>query len=329
MRVLFIYRNPKHGFSIGKVFKPIEEELSTLISIDSIYLPAYGYNLRSMIHNIRYVKRYLQNNKIDIIHITGTENYLIPFLKKYKTIVTLHDLGHYYNLKGLRAYIYKFKFIFPLLHSNIIVPISTQALAELRNSLGSDIKAVIIGDAISNQFIFHRKEINFKEPIILHIGTRPHKNLTRTIKALNNINCRLRIIGPISSNDIKELEANGLKYTQKKDLSDEEILEEYIQADIINFPSYHEGFGMPIIEGQAIGRPVVTSSLEPMKTVSGGAASFCVPFEVESIRDAYLNILNNKQKTEELIEQGLKNAEKYRVSEIASAYLSLYNQLLK
>jgi hypothetical protein len=34
--------------------------------------------------------------------------------------------------------------------------------------------------------------------------------------------------------------------------------------DIISFPSTHEGFGMPILEGQVVARPVLTSNLEPM-----------------------------------------------------------------
>ena len=46
MRILFIYRNPAMGFSIGKVFKPIEEEMKKYAEVDSIELPVANYSLK-------------------------------------------------------------------------------------------------------------------------------------------------------------------------------------------------------------------------------------------------------------------------------------------
>jgi glycosyltransferase involved in cell wall biosynthesis len=46
----------------------------------------------------------------------------------------------------------------------------------------------------------------------------------------------------------------------------------YRQADLLCFPSTYEGFGLPILEAQATGRPVVTSDLGAMKEVAGNSA---------------------------------------------------------
>ena len=78
-------------------------------------------------------------------------------------------------------------------------------------------------------------------------------------------------------------------------LTHEEIVSEDRKADIINFPSLFEGFGMPIIEGQATGRIVITSNLSPMKEVAGNGAILVDPYSVNEIRNAYLSVIQNKR----------------------------------
>ena len=77
----------------------------------------------------------------------------------------------------------------------------------------------------------------------------------------------------------------SIRYVYKCDLSNQEILDEYMNCDIVSFPSLYEGFGMPIIEGQAVGRVVFTSDLEPMKEIAGDAALLVDPYSIESIRN--------------------------------------------
>lgn len=99
MNILFIYRSEKMGFSIGKVFRPIEQQMKKLYKVDSIYLPNRNYTPYSLVKNILYTKQYIRRKKYDIIHITGTEHYLLPFLTSYNTIITVHDLGFYTGQK--------------------------------------------------------------------------------------------------------------------------------------------------------------------------------------------------------------------------------------
>ena len=93
MRILYIYRHPDMGFSIGKVFKPIEEEMKKYAEVDSVYLPVPNYKLIGLWKNIRTALTAVHEKAYDIVHITGAEHYLIPFLPKDKLVVTLHDLG--------------------------------------------------------------------------------------------------------------------------------------------------------------------------------------------------------------------------------------------
>ena len=48
MRILYIYRHPDMGFSIGKVFKQIEDEMKRYAEVDSIYLPCSNYQSKSL-----------------------------------------------------------------------------------------------------------------------------------------------------------------------------------------------------------------------------------------------------------------------------------------
>ena len=99
MKILFVYRNPAMGYSIGKVFYPIEREMKNNCQVDSIKLPCSNYSITSLWKNVRSLIHKLKDEKYDIVHITGTEHYLLPFLTSYNTIITVHDLGFYTEQK--------------------------------------------------------------------------------------------------------------------------------------------------------------------------------------------------------------------------------------
>ena len=81
------------------------------------------------------------------------------------------------------------------------------------------------------------------------------------------------------------LQKHKIDYENVYNLTEQEVLEKYINCDIVSFVSLHEGFGMPIIEGQSIGRPILTSNITPMKEIaSNGGAILVNPWDVKSIR---------------------------------------------
>ena len=84
---------------------------------------------------------------------------------------------------------------------------------------------------------------------------------------------------------------------------------------------------MPIIEGQATGRIIITSNLSPMKEVAGNGAILVDPYSVKDIKNAYLSVIQNKNIRENLIHEGLKNIENYKIEKIAQQYTDLYKKL--
>lgn len=322
MKILFIYRNPALGFSFGKVFRPIELEMGKYAKVDSLELPIANYSFKGLWTNISYLRKHLKKASYDVVLITGTENYLLPFISSAKKVVVVHDVKSFFNhVSGVRRKIKELMFIKVLGKADKIVSISEQTQNELENY---GLKSDVIYDPVSPTFTFVNKNLDKECPIILHIGTNSNKNLHNTILALKGLKCFLRIVGKISAEDIKLLYDNNIEYSTCYNISDEELLEEYRNCDIVNFPSLYEGFGMPIIEGQATGRVVVTSNLSPMKDVAGGASILVNPRDVLSIRKGYIEAINNGDK---YVEKGLENVKRFSVSSITIQYFNLIKEL--
>ena len=80
-------------------------------------------------------------------------------------------------------------------------------------------------------------------------------------------------------------------YVNYTNLSQEAIIQQYIDCDMLSFVSTYEGFGMPIIEAQAIGRPVITSNIGAMKEVALDTACLVDPYDVESIKNGIQKLI--------------------------------------
>ena len=86
---------------------------------------------------------------------------------------------------------------------------------------------------------------------------------------------------------------------------------------------------MPIIEGQAVGRAVITSNISPMKEVADGGAHLVDPFSELSIKKGILKLLNDDNYRNKIIERGLINSKKYSSEKIAQKYEKLYKTIMK
>lgn len=327
MKLLYIYRNPAMGFSIGKVFKPIEEWMNKSMEVDSIYLPATNYSLVGLWKNVKATLQAVRQKEYDIIHITGADNYLLPFLRNKNVVVTVHDLGFYTNHRNtVRAKWVFFTRVMPLKLATRITFISTKSMCEAKDLIRlREEQCMVIPNAVDPDFVYNKKKIDAYNPVILHIGTGPNKNLLRTLEALKGIRCHLRIIGKLGAIELVKLKSSGISYSNVYNLTDKEILKEYIKCDIVNFPSYYEGFGMPIIEGQKVGRVVVTSNLPPMNEIAGEGAVLVNPFDVMSIHNGYVKA---KEETELYISKGLDNVKRFDIDNIANKYNTLYHKIL-
>ena len=161
----------------------------------------------------------------------------------------------------------------------------------------------------------------------LQVGTKQNKNLARLIPALAEIPCRLQIIGNLSDGIKKQLTEFKINYDNWTNLPLAEVVKKYEECDLLAFCSTYEGFGMPIVEANAVGRAVVTSNCASMPEVAGDAACLVNPHSITSIRNGIRQVINDTEYRNRIITQGISNAKRFDPGIIAKQYLSLYEEI--
>ena len=322
-RVILIMRPPGPGrFSIEGLFEAIASELRNKLRVE-IYVVGPR---RSFIKDLIC----LRSMKGDIYHVTGDVQYLIPFLPRNKTILTIHDIGSYlYGYHGIKRWVYKIMWLeLPLKVAKAITTVSeTTKKLILENFNIDESRIEVIENCFNPIYRFIPYDFNIRQPTILQVGAKPNKNLPRVIEALIGIPCKLKIIGDLDDRAIEILRKSNVNHEVLNKLSVKDLAENYVNCDIVVFVSLHEGFGLPIIEAQASGRPVITSDHAPMCNVAGPGACLVSANDVSAIRSSINKIINDSEYRIKLVVAGLKNVEKYRPTTIAEKYHRLYDRL--
>jgi glycosyltransferase involved in cell wall biosynthesis len=327
-KILYVERKPSEGaVSIEKVFRQIAKSLSRRNFTTYFQQLEYPNDVLGTLKNLFF----FHVEKADVYHITGHVHYIALVLPSEKTVLTIHDVGILHIRSGLRRYILK-KLLFdlPIKKLKYITAVSEVTKNEIVYYTKCKAEKIrVIENPLQEHFRAGRKKkFNGEFPTILQIGTTANKNLDNLIKALEGISCQLIIVGELADNIINLLKEKRIVYVNKSNLDNDEIREEYIGADIVTFCSTFEGFGLPIIEAQAMLTPVLTSDISPMKEVAGEeGAAFANPLDSESIRRSILRIINDENYRKELIESGIENVKKYKPEKIAFLYENLYREI--
>ncbi|WP_152207618.1 glycosyltransferase family 4 protein [Marinobacter changyiensis] len=265
----------------------------------------------------------------DINHITGDTHYLTYFLDRRRTVLTVHDLVTIERFKGLkRLVLWFFWFWLPVMRSRMVITVSEATRQALLKSVRcSPDKVVVIHNPVSEEFQPAAKTFNTEIPRILQVGTKFNKNVSRVAEALAGIRCKLVIIGSLNSELGGVLARHEIDYENHVGLSREALLDQYVKADMLMFASTYEGFGLPVVEANAVGRPVITSNLSPMTEVADDAACLIDPYDPGDIRAGVARIVNDSTYRESLIAAGYQNALRFQSTAVAESYAAIYRKV--
>jgi glycosyltransferase involved in cell wall biosynthesis len=327
LKVVFFQRKPRNSgnFSIENLFDGIRQSLPA--SVDSrVIVSKYESNgIWKRLYNI--LEAACQQGEVN--HVTGDVHFLTYLLNKKKTILTIHDCGFMQHPWAIARLILKtFWLTIPVKKSAKITVVSEATKNELLyyTNCKPD-KINVVPNFIAPHFKPHPANFNTTKPTLLQMGTAPNKNLDRLIEAIKDLPCRLEIIGKLSDASIAKLNKYKIDYTNAYNLSEEEIVAKYTQCDILTFVSTYEGFGMPIIEANAVGRPVVTSNILSMPEVANDAACLVDPFDSRSIKQGIIRVIQDTHYREQLIRNGYENKKRYDAATVANMYLKIYQEV--
>jgi len=332
LKVTYFFRKPYPGaYSIEELFSSIGNYLQQnekKIQSEFINVPHYSKSLKCIWDNIRFAGKY----QSAINHVTGDIHYVLLGLnRKNYNILTIHDCAVLYRKSKWSPYYWIFKYLWvkwPVARASVVTTISEKTKADIVHFSGCHPdKVVVIPNPVNPVFKTSLPVPGNKTPRILQVGTAANKNLERVITALRGVDCVLDIIGPLSHTQRNQMNTSGIRFENRSNLSIKEVARHYEQADLVIFASTFEGFGMPIIEANTVGRPVITSQIAPMLNVAGDGALLVNPEDPGSIRQAILRVINDQGLYKSLVDKGLKNAAGYDIQNVSEKYLRIYNPM--
>lgn len=324
--VNFIERKIADTPSIENVFRKVASQLETLGVTTAFEKLSFGNGVAGILLNLLSFRPV----SADIYHVTGHVHFICLRLPPDRTVLTVHDLGILHNRTGLRRYVLKkLLFDWPVKRLTYITAVSEATKRELIEYTNCpEAKIRVIENPVGYAAAKRTRGFNSECPTILQIGTAPNKNLENLIRALASINCKLRILGRLSPGQKDLLAKHAVDYENAFDLTEAEMHDEYVNADIVAFCSTFEGFGLPIIESQALGTAVITSDLSPMKDVAGGGAVLADPSDPASIANGISLIIEGPLVRTAIIEKGLENVARFSPGVIGGKYKELYSAII-
>ena len=167
-----------------------------------------------------------------------------------------------------------------------------------------------------------REKYHLPERYVLFVGnSNPRKNLRRMIQAFDRMKERtglvhqLIIAGEQGWRFDREKAVEGVKHREDVRfigfVPDEDMPALYSGAELLVFTTLYEGFGVPVLEAQRCGVPVVTSSVSALPETAGDGAVYAEPYDVESIAGAMRSVLEDKALAAELVRKGYANAKRF------------------
>ena len=326
MDLVHYHRLPGRGHvSIERLFSEIRDHLPEPWHARVVTCPHPSTGVVPRLRSMAAARR--QAGRIN--HVTGDVHFLTMALPREGAILTIHDCALLKILKGpARELFRQVWFRLPSLSSRMVTTISHAMKAEIAELAGIRPEKVrVVPNCVRGEFSPDPKPFSTREPVILQVGTGWNKNLEGVGRALRGLDCRLVIVGEPTPAQREFLEIQGIRYKALGRVPDPVVLEAYRNCDLVVFASVYEGFGLPIIEAQAVGRPVITSNHGAMAEAAGEGALLVDPSDPLSIRQAVRRIIADPDVRADLVAKGFGNISKYRPGAVARAYAALYDEV--
>jgi glycosyltransferase involved in cell wall biosynthesis len=332
------------GFSLRN-YQKLEEWFAQIKRLNArskfVYLPP---TLTQILFNqLRWPRLEFFSGKIDLFH---TSDWTEPRADCPK-ITTVHDLApliypqfHHPQIVA----VFKRKLDLVKKESAKIIAVSQNTKKDLIKKLGIEERRIeVIYEALDEKFKQAKpdltiiKKYNLKQFIISDAIKNPRKNLKNLLIGFEKIKdkeLKLVLVGQPMWQKGKMLSLINQSRTRKRILNlsfvaQSQLKALYQRAKGAVFPSFYEGFGLPILEAMTCGCPVICSKVSSLPEVGGRAAILVHPQNDEEIAEAIKKIITNESLRNKLIKQGFKQVKKFSWEKAAQQTLKVYQEALK
>ncbi len=255
-------------------------------------------------------------------------------------VITIHDLGYEYGVmrSGVRRSVHLFFKRRAISGANAIICVSESTKKDLLNYYNGllDKKIIkVIYNGLDDDFLnINTSQFDYNESqYILYVGARhAYKNFDQVVKAVSKTKDFKLVIcggGKLTMDESNLLEnLLATRYNFHDNIEKRRLINFYLYAHCLIYPSAYEGFGLPVLEAMACGCPVIACNNSSIPEIAGGAAILLNDANSENIKNIILK-LKNKKLRHSLMEMGKVNAQRFSWEKAAWETSDLYKQLIR
>lgn len=316
-----------------------------------IFLKDYGRGYRLLSEQISYPS-IIHREKIDLYH--GL-HYSFPIIHACPIVSTIHDMTYFIHPEKhlwLKRYYFKFFIRYACSNSERILSVSQSTKNDLLKYTKCDPGKISVTPlGVDNEFkeiedqkalLKVKDKYHLPDNFILFVGLiEPRKNVGLLIEAFSKLirkdlklETKLVIAGRWGweSNAIMEL-VTKLSISGKVIfpgyIAQEDLPALYTLAKIFVYPSFYEGFGLPVLEAMACGTPVVTTNTSSMPEFVGDSGILVKPGDLEALVNAMGTILLNPAIHADLSRKGRIASSSFRWKKTAELTIKAYKKVFE
>lgn len=281
--------------------------------------------------------------------------YFIPFMRFCPVVTIIHDISfeHFKDIFTKKVYMMQKALIpYAAKKSNRILTCSNYSKDDIADKYNiNSNKIVLTYCAVSDEFkrlnlseneiLDIREKFKLPDKFILSVGNlQPRKNIKRLLEAFvklkkeKDFDLKLVIVGKrawMYDDIFSILKDNHLEseVILTDYVTNEELVKLYNLSQIFVYPSFFEGFGLPVLEAMSCGTPVATSNVSSLPEVVGDAGVMFDPFNVEEIAEAIWKLCSSLELRNKCISLGLKQCDKFSWKESSDIIYNTYMDVIK
>jgi glycosyltransferase involved in cell wall biosynthesis len=298
------------------------------------------------------LSRELRRNPVDLLHV----QYTAPPFAPCPIVTTIHDLAfeHLPETFNRRSWMQmRLTVRLTARRAAHIITVSDYSRADIiRTYKIPPERITVTPEAAAESFFPVRNETELKriretygiqENYILSLSSiQPRKNLVRLIEAyscLRGVRPEVKLPQLVLVGKRGWLEHETFRAAERSALGNEILFTGYVPesdlaalysgADCFVYPSYFEGFGLPVVEAMQCGVPVIAGNRTSLPEVLGNAGVLFDPFDTQALVKSLTQVLGDPEYRAELSSKGLERARNFKWQKTAQMTLGVYERAVK